>query len=112
MEERTFKITLVDGTSLEGLHLNGNNYISSKKVTEAQFSTENLAKMTIEASDGTVQELENQELVQIQKNGTKYWIVFRQRTEAEIEKDALVKELAAANSAVAELTELVASFMG
>ena len=37
MEKRTFKITLADGTALEGLTLNGNNYISDKKVTEDVF---------------------------------------------------------------------------
>lgn len=47
MEKRTFKITLADGTALEGLTLNGNNYISDKKVTEDVFR-DNLSKVTIE----------------------------------------------------------------
>ena len=38
MEKRTWKITLADGTSLDGLDLNGNNYISSAVVTEATFA--------------------------------------------------------------------------
>mgnify|MGYP000236965452 FL=1 len=39
MEKRTWKITLADGTSLDGLDLNGNNYISSAVVTEGFAST-------------------------------------------------------------------------
>ena len=64
MEKRTFKITLADGTALEGLTLNGNNYISDKKVTEDVFR-DNLSKVTIEGPDGA-QEHENMKLVQIE----------------------------------------------
>ena len=33
MAERTFKVTLADGTQLGGLGLNRNNSVSKKKVT-------------------------------------------------------------------------------
>ena len=38
MEKRTWKITLADGTSLDGLNRNGNNFISSTAVTEDTFA--------------------------------------------------------------------------
>ena len=82
MEKRTFKITLADGTALEGLTLNGNNYISDKKVTEDTFLN-NLSTVTI--SDGEHEEVhENMELVQITKVGTAYWFVLRQLTAQEV----------------------------
>ena len=84
MEEKTFKITLADGTELEGLTLNGNNYISSKRVTEEDLNADNLASITIEDSDGNVQELTDMALVQIEKRGTSYWFVLRQLSEQEI----------------------------
>ena len=37
MEERAWKITLADGTSLGSLKLNGNNFISTTEVTEEMF---------------------------------------------------------------------------
>ena len=46
MEKRTWKITLADGTSLDGLDLNGNNFISSTAVTEDTF-TGKLSSVTI-----------------------------------------------------------------
>ena len=84
MEKRTFKITLADGTALEGLTLNGNNYISDKKVTEDVFR-DNLSKVTIEGPDGA-QEHENMKLVQICKIGTKYWFILADKTADEVAK--------------------------
>lgn len=89
MEKRTFKVTLANGTALEGLTLNGNNYISAKKITEDIFR-DNLSKVTIEGPDG-VQELENMELVQIQKYDKEYWFVLRQLSDQEL-KDRQTQE--------------------
>lgn len=83
MENGTLKITLADGTVLDGLGLNGNNYISSKKLTEADFA-DNLDHVTIEDADGNVEELENLELVQVKKYGKEYWFVLRQLSEQEL----------------------------
>lgn len=108
MEKTTFKIDLADGSSITNLELNGNNFISTKKITEDQLSDDKLTKVTITGSDGSVQNLENQTLVQITKDGGKYWFVIRQLSEAE----ALKAQLNTANDAVAELSEIVASLMG
>ena len=35
--EKSFKITLADGTQLKNLKLNGNNYISKTEITEDYF---------------------------------------------------------------------------
>ena len=35
--EKSFKITLADGTQLKNLKLSGNNYISKVKITEDYF---------------------------------------------------------------------------
>jgi hypothetical protein len=82
MEKRTWTITLADGTTLEGLGLNGNNYISSKKITEDVF-TDNLNTVTI--SDGEHEEVhENMELVRITKVGANYWFILRDLTAQEL----------------------------
>ncbi len=106
-----YKITLADGTVLDNLDLNGNNFISTKKVTAEQLTDENLAGVKIDNGE-TEEEHEHMALVQVQKIGAKYWFILRDKSLDELEKDVLVKELAAANSAVAELTELVASLIG
>ena len=89
MEEKTFTIVLADGTSLTNLGLNGNNYISSTKVTEDTFAG-NLEEVTIECSDGTTETKTNMDLVQISKVGKEYWFILRELTAQEI-KDAKVQ---------------------
>lgn len=38
MAEKLFKVTLADGTSIDNLELNGNNFISQTEVTPATFA--------------------------------------------------------------------------
>lgn len=109
MEKRTWTVTLADGTALEGLALNGNNFISTRKLTDADFEGK-LEHVTI--TDGeTTTELTNVELVQCMQYGTEYWFVLREMTAEELEKRNLLQQLADANNAVAELSELVAGMM-
>ena len=82
MEERKWKITLADGTELEGLGLNGNNFISVDPLTEEDFDGK-LEQVVI--TDGeTVEEHENMELVQIQRHGVEYWFILREITSEEM----------------------------
>ena len=37
MDEKIYKITLADGTVIDNLRLNGNNYISDKELTAHVF---------------------------------------------------------------------------
>ena len=109
MEKRTWTVTLADGTALEGLGLNGNNFISTRKLTAADVAGK-LEHVTI--TDGeTTTELTNVELVQCMQYGTEYWFVLREMTAEELEKRNLLQQLADANNAVAELSELVAGMM-
>ena len=56
--EKSFKITLADGTQLKNLKLSGNNYISKVKITEDDFKGK-LSKITIEnETDKTSEKLE------------------------------------------------------
>ncbi len=84
MEENTWKITLADGTAIEDLKLNGNNFISSKKLTEASFAG-GLTEVTYECSDGSAETHHDMELVQITHPATKeWWFVLRELSEAEL----------------------------
>lgn len=77
-------VTLADGTALEGLTLNGNNFISPKKITEDTFAG-NLDKVTM-TNGTTTEEHKNMELVQIQKVGTTYWFVLRDLSAEELQQ--------------------------
>lgn len=84
MEENTWKITLADGSTIDNLKMNGNNFISRKKITEESFAG-GLSEVTLECDDGTVETLHNVELVQITTSGKEYWFVLRELTSGELE---------------------------
>ena len=97
MEKGTLTIKLADGTQLDGLELNGNNFISKTKVTEETFRGK-LGHVTItgdaEADEaGLIGEHGQMELVQVahytqathgMKDG--YYFVLRDIPAAELEK--------------------------
>lgn len=90
-----FTITLSDGTELKNLTLNGNNYISKKKVTEATFDGK-LDHVTITGSSGSVTELNNAELIQIATYDDEegYHFILREKDELTILLETLRARLA------------------
>ena len=90
-----FTITLSDGTELKNLTLNGNNYISKKKVTEATFEGK-LDHVTITSSTGAVTELNNAELIQIATYDDEegYHFILREKDELTVLLETLRARLA------------------
>lgn len=91
MEERAWKITLADGTTLDGLKLNGNNFISTMEVTADLFQ-DNLSEVTIESDDRT-EKHENMELIQITRMGDEWWFILRDIPAEELEQLAMKAKL-------------------
>ena len=87
--EKSWKITLADGTKLENLSLNGNNFVSENEITEDIFEG-NLLKVKIEGINDEGQEIieehNHMELVQIAHYKDGYYFVLRDISEAELEK--------------------------
>ncbi len=77
-----FKLILSDGSEIEHLRLNGNNFISDTKLTEDMFAGK-LSPVTICDEKGQ-EEHEHMELVQLVKMGQEYWFVLRDITEKEL----------------------------
>ena len=87
--EKSWKITLSDGTQLKDLKLSGNNYISKTKITEDDFKGK-LSKVIIEnETDKISVELEHVELVQIVHYEDGYYVVLRQLTQDAIDKQKM-----------------------
>lgn len=83
MDEKIYKITLADGTVIENLRLNGNNYISETELTADMFLG-NLDKVIV--NDGERDTVyENMTLVQIVKYDEEYWFVLRTMTKRELQ---------------------------
>ena len=85
-------IELADGTKLENLQLNGNNFISQTLVSDAVFDG-NLSRVTITGPDGTA-EYEDMKLIQNKQYGDEWWFVLAEKTNAEKDKETLLQLLA------------------
>ena len=84
--EKSWKITLSDGTTIENLRLNGNNFLSETEIKKEMFDGK-LLKVTIEGiEDGkkVVNEYKNMELVQIVHYEDGYYFVLRELSQEEI----------------------------
>lgn len=74
-----YTITLADGTKLEGMELNGNNYISPAPVDDAVFA-DNLETVTI-TGDGETTTMKDVMLVSNRVVAGRSWIVFAEKSE-------------------------------
>lgn len=73
-----YKITLNDGTVLDNLELNGNNFIAEGVIEDSVF-TDNLATITI--TDGTTMETyEDMVLLSNRVDGGRSWFVLGEKT--------------------------------
>lgn len=91
MEEKIYTITLEDGTQIENLRMNGNNFISQEQINPEIFDG-NLGEVTI--NDGENDELhENMGLVQVTQMGDEYWFVLRDIPASEIANKKLRSDL-------------------
>ena len=86
-----YTVTLQDGTVLDNLELNGNNYISDTLIDDAVFEN-NLDTVTINDGEST-QVYENMKLIANQIFDGKSWFVLAEKSAKDIEKETLEKEL-------------------
>ena len=86
MDEKTYRITLADGTILDNLTMNGNNFISEEAIDASIF-------------DGTCSPVINEEvhehmdLVQVTTVDKKSWFVLRDIPQKELEQTKLKSDL-------------------
>lgn len=96
-------IKLADGTLLENLELNGNNYIANTVIEDIVFKN-NLE--TVEISDGEITEIHtNMKLLSNIAREGRSWIVIGAKTSNEIEKEVL-------NNKIAELEQIIDAALG
>lgn len=83
MEENiTYKIILSDGTEIDNLSLNGDNFISATELTDSDFAGK-LSNVTIVY--GEMEEFhESMELIQCRKYGSEWWFIIRDIPESKL----------------------------
>ena len=107
-----YQITLHDGTVLDELELNGNNFISAQVIDDSVFSG-NLDTVTISNGE-TTETYTDMKLLSNRVDGGKTWFVLGEKTEQEKTMERLVSALSVnAESitdiqlAMAELYEMI-----
>lgn len=91
MNNKVYTITLSDGSTIENLSLNGNNFVSQTEITDAMFKNK-LANVQI--SDGeTIERHKNMELIQIAKYNDGWYFIIRDIPEAELKVDKMRSDL-------------------
>lgn len=92
MEDKMYTITLADGTVVDNLSMNGNNYISNAEIKESVFEN-NCAPVII--SDGETEETHTaMALIHVTKMDGTYWFALRDRSASELEKIKMQSDIA------------------
>ncbi|MCD8372961.1 MAG: hypothetical protein LUD27_06655 [Clostridia bacterium] len=89
--ENKYKVTLSDGTILDNLELNGNNFISEEEIDKAIFDN-NLLSVTI-SYDDIVEVHTNMELIRFAVENGKTWFAIRDISSDKLEKLQLQADL-------------------
>lgn len=96
-----YTITLHDGTKLNNLELNGNNFIAEGVIEDSVF-TDNLA--TVSINDGNTTETYTDMVLVINRvDGGRSWFVLREKSEQEKMEEARDKTIAELRQAMAAL---------
>lgn len=81
-----YRITLSDGSTIDNLTMNGNNFVSATELTESDFEGK-LSPVIITDHDGNEEYHEHMELVQVVNadyTDGKWYFVLRDLTEQEL----------------------------
>ena len=105
-----YTITLADGTEIQNLSLNGNNFISDTLLEESVFAG-NLQTVRITGPD--MEEIhENMDLVGIRQDGGKYWFVLRELSERELKERKMLADITALETTTDDMVLLMAELIG
>ena len=86
-----YQITLHDGTVLDKLELNGNNFISEKVIDDSVFNG-NLDTVTISNGE-TTETYTDMKLLSNRVDGGKSWFILGEKTEQEKAMERIVSAL-------------------
>ena len=102
-----YKISLADGTTLENLVLNGNNFIAQMAVDDAVFK-DNMATVTItNLEDGTAEQIEDGVLLSNIVRDGKSWLVLGQKSAEQKRLETIDRTFTDLQMALAEVYEMM-----
>jgi hypothetical protein len=92
MNRKTYTVTLADGTVIDNLKLNGNNFISEEEISPMIFDG-NCSPVII--NDGSRDVIhDHMELVQVTEEDGEYWFILRDISKAELDQIKIQSDIA------------------
>ena len=102
-----YKITLADGTTLENLVLNGNNFIAAAAVDDAVFKGNMASVVITNLEDGTAEQIEDGVLLSnIVREGCS-WLVLGEKTQEQKRLETIDSAFTDLQMALAEVYEMM-----
>lgn len=102
-----YKITLADGTELNDLVLNGNNFIAAAAVDDAVFKGNMASVVITNLEDGTAEQIEDGVLLSnIVREGCS-WLVLGQKSAEQKRLEAIDSTFTDLQMALAEVYEMM-----
>ena len=103
-----YKITLHDGTVIDDLGLNGNNFISKAEVEESIFTDKALKSVEVHNSETDATEvLHDVMLIQLAQYGDEYWFILTEKPSYLKRDEEIQKSIDATEEAITELYEMM-----
>lgn len=79
-----YKVTLANGTEIENLRLNGNNFVSEGEIDEAVFENNCSPVIIYRGEDEEGEIHQAMDLIHFTKMGDKYWFALRDLSDTEL----------------------------
>ena len=105
-----YKITLADGTILDNVFLNGNNFISDTRLDASVFDG-NLGMVHI-TGPGVDETFDNLDLASIREEDGKYWFVLRQLSDRELREKKTQADIRELFDASDDIILMIADLIG
>lgn len=102
-----YKITLSDGTQLDNLELNGNNYISPRELSNAVFEGKLGTVKVFDKENETEETYTDMVLISNRVNDGKSWFILAEKSEEQKERERLDSTFTDIEMALAEVYELI-----
>jgi hypothetical protein len=102
-----YKITLSDGSQIENLELNGNNFIAKKELSNAVFEGKLSTVRILDLETQTEEVHEDMVLISNRVNDGKSWFILGEKSEREKKEEAISSTFTDIEMALAEVYEMI-----
>lgn len=102
-----FKITLSDGSQIENLELNGNNYIAPRELSNAVFEGKLSTVRIFDLESETEEVHTDMVLISNRIHDGKSWFILAEKSEDQKERERLDSTFTDIEMALAEVYEMI-----